>query len=262
MEFGSQEFFERLKAGVAAGDPDVYVDLNNTVEHAVKNLVRSKVKFSDVDDVIQEIQLSVWQRVTTFLITSENNAPSQRNAWLIKVAKSRIIDFINHNYRDRPDQFGDDEPTGGKPRPTGPVPPTLADAEQMADYERCCRAISHICSLDMAPERILACLYNAFLIPAASSGDARKKGDPEAIVRRFSGRPLSELRDALWQELSWLFIIPPPNDLLAPLDKKLENGAADKPFQLTKREITIVSNRGRKSAQKKHDDIVGGTLDE
>jgi len=173
MEFGSQEFFERLKAGVAAGDPDVYVDLNNTVEHAVKNLVRSKVKFSDVDDVIQEIQLSVWQRVTTFLITSENNAPSQRNAWLIKVAKSRIIDFINHNYRDRPDQFGDDEPTGGKPRPTGPVPPTLADAEQMADYERCCRAISHICSLDMAPERILACLYNAFLIPAASSGDAQ-----------------------------------------------------------------------------------------
>ena len=232
MEFGSQEFFERLKAGVAAGDPDVYVDLNNTVEHAVRNLVRSKVKFSDVDDVIQEIQLSVWQRVTTFLITSENNAPSQRNAWLIKVAKSRIIDFINHNY------------------------------EQMADYERCCRAISHICSLDMAPERILACLYNAFLIPAASSGDARKKGDPEAIVRRFSGRPLSELRDALWQELSWLFIIPPPNDLLAPLDKKLENGAADKPFQLTKREITIVSNRGRKSAQKKHDEIVGGTLDE
>lgn len=262
MEFGSQEFFERLKAGVAAGDPDVYVDLNNTVEHAVRNLVRSKVKFSDVDDVIQEIQLSVWQRVTTFLITSENNAPSQRNAWLIKVAKSRIIDFINHNYRDRPDQFGDDEPTGGKPRPTGPVPPTLADAEQMADYERCCRAISHICSLDMAPERILACLYNAFLIPAASSGDARKKGDPEAIVRRFSGRPLSELRDALWQELSWLFIIPPPNDLLAPLDKKLENGAANRPFQLTKREITIVSNRGRKSAQKKHDEIVGGTLDE
>ena len=57
MEFGSQEFFERLKAGVAAGDPDVYVDLNNTVEHAVRNLVRSKVKFSDVDDVIQEIQL-------------------------------------------------------------------------------------------------------------------------------------------------------------------------------------------------------------
>lgn len=125
MEFGSQEFFERLKAGVAAGDPDVYVDLNNTVEHAVRNLVRSKVKFSDVDDVIQEIQLSVWQRVTTFLITSENNAPSQRNAWLIKVAKSRIIDFINHNYRDRPDQFGDDEPTGGKPAPPDLFRPPL-----------------------------------------------------------------------------------------------------------------------------------------
>ena len=116
--------------------------------------------------------------------------------------------------------------------------------------------------LSRAPERILACLYNAFLIPAASSGDARKKGDPDAIVRRFSGRPLSELRDALWQELIWLFVLPPPKDLLAPLDKKLENGVADKPFRLTKREITLVSNRGRKSAQKKHDEIVGGTLDE
>lgn len=256
MEFGSQEFFERLKAGVAAGDPDIYVDLNNTVEHSVRNLVRSKVNFSDVDEVIQEIQISVWQHVSTFLITSENNAPSQRNAWLIKVAKSRINDFLNKNYKNHPQSLDDEDPTGG------PASPTLADAEQIANYERCCRAISHICSLDMEPERILACLYNAFLIPAASDGDARKKGDPDAIVRRFSGRPLSELRDALWQELIWLFVLPPPKDLLAPLDKKLENGMADKPFQLTKREITLVSNRGRKSAQKKRNEIVGGTLDE
>ena len=262
MEFGTQEFFDRLKAGVTAGDPDVYAELNNTVERSIRYLVRTKVEPTDVDDVLQEIKLTVWQRMSFFLTSSENNAPSQRNAWLIKVANSRINDFLNKNYKNRPQQFGEDEPTSGGTTPPGPVPPTLVGAEQLANYERCCRAISHICNLAMEPDRILACLYNGILIPAMSSGDARKKGDPEAIVRRFSGRPLSELRDALWQELRWLFVLPPPEDLLAPLDRKLQGGAGDRPFLLTKREITLVTSRSRKSVQKSRNEILGGTLDE
>lgn len=64
MEFGTQEFFDRLKAGVTAGDPDVYAELNNTVERSIRYLVRAKVEPTDVDDVLQEIKLTVWQRMS------------------------------------------------------------------------------------------------------------------------------------------------------------------------------------------------------
>lgn len=261
MEFGAQEFFNRLKDGMSKGDQVVYEELNSVVNRSVRNLVRSRVRFSDVDEVIQEIQCSVWVHMSFFLESSENNAPAQRNAWLIKIANSRINDFLNKNYKNECLPLEDVGSLGGGPAP-GPTPPTPVDEEEQANFERCCRIVSYICSLDMAPDRILACLYNALLIPAMARGNARKKGDPEAIVRRFSGRPLSEFRDFLWKELRFLFRLPMPEDVLAPLDRKLVAGAGNKPFRLTTREITLVSSRARKSLQKKCDEIMGGTLDE
>ena len=93
MEFGSQNFFNRLKAGVTAGDPDVYVDLNDMVDRSVRYLVSAQVNASDVEDVLQEIKITVWRQMSFFLQSSADNTPSQRNAWLIKVTKSRINDF-------------------------------------------------------------------------------------------------------------------------------------------------------------------------
>ena len=263
MEFGSQNFFNRLKAGVTAGDPDVYVDLNDMVDRSVRYLVSAQVNASDVEDVLQEIKITVWRQMSFFLQSSADNTPSQRNAWLIKVTKSRINDFRRKNYVNRPQQLEDgDTSGGGTPPEPHPDLSSLLTAEQQINYERCCRAISHICNLDMAPDRLLACLYNGVLIPAASTGGARKKGDPSAILRRFSGQPLSALRAALWRELRQLLILPPPEGLLAPLDRKLAGGAADTPFQLTARETTLVTSRSRSSVKKSRNEILGGTLDE
>lgn len=262
MEFGNQEFFDRLKAGVTAGDQDVYVELNNVVSRSVRNLVRAKVKPQDVDDVLQNIQVSVWRHLTPFLQSSENNTPAQRNAWLIVLAKSRINDFLNANYKNRPQQFDEGESSGKGTGNPGPTPPFPVDPVQLANYELCCRAISYVCRLNMTPDRLLSCIYNGLVIPAAFKGHARKKGNPKLVVHLFAGRPLSQFRAALWQALNTLLILPPPEDLLAPLDQKLQGGAGDEPFQLTAREITVVTNRMRKALQKDRDKILGGTLDE
>ena len=261
MEFGSQNFFNRLKAGVTAGDPDVYVDLNDMVDRSVRYLVSAQVNASDVEDVLQEIKITVWRQMSFFLQSSADNTPSQRNAWLKKVAASKISDF--YRKRSLKQEVSLEETTDGGPssgRPSESL--LLREADRLINYRRCCRAISHICNLDMTPDRLLAVLYNGIIIPLSSAGADKKKGAPAALVRHFSGRPLSELRSTLWKALCFLFTSAPPESLLEPLDRKLQDGWADAPFRLTPREITLVTNRVKGSVKKHREQILGGTLDE
>lgn len=261
MEFGTQAFFERLKAGASSGDQEFYNDLDATVERSIGHMVRSKIQYPDSDDVMQNIKTEVWLRMSMFLNSSECRLPAQRNAWLKKVAASKINDFYRkHNMKNEVSL--EEAPDGVAASGRSSESPLLLEAERLINYRRCCRAISHICSLDMTPDRLLAVLYNGIIIPLSSGGADKKKGAPAALVRHFSGRPLSELRATLWKALCCLFTSAPSEALLAPLDRKLQNGWADAPFQLTPREITLVTNRAKGSVKKHREQIMGGTLDE
>ncbi|WP_294551572.1 hypothetical protein [uncultured Pseudoflavonifractor sp.] len=261
MEFGTQAFFERLKAGIASGDQEFYNELDTTVERSIGHMVRSKIQYPDSDDVMQNIKTEVWLRISMFLNSSECSLPAQRNAWLKKVAASKISDF--YRKRSLKQEVSLEETTDGGPssgRPSESL--LLREADRLINYRRCCRAISHICNLDMTPDRLLAVLYNGIIIPLSSAGADKKKGAPAALVRHFSGRPLSELRSTLWKALCFLFTSAPPESLLEPLDRKLQDGWADAPFRLTPREITLVTNRVKGSVKKHREQIMGGTLDE
>ena len=261
MEFGTPAVFELLKAGMASGDPEFYNDLDRTVDRSIGHMVRSSIPYPDADDVLQLIKISVWQQMSIFLNSSESNLPAQRNAWLKIVAKNKIIDFYRKNNLKQEFSLEDTQTD-----PPSPVPPpdaaSLREAERLVHCQLCYRAISYLCSLDMTPDRLLACLYNGLILPLIGTGSAKKKGSPAALVQHFSGRPLSQLRASLWRALCDLLDSPPPHDLLAPLDRKLRDGWADKPFQLTAREITLVTNRAKDTKKKRREDIVGGTLDE
>ena len=261
MEFGTQAFFERLKAGIASGSQEFYDELDAAVERSIGHMVRSKIQYPDSDDVMQNIKTEVWLRMSMFLNSSECRLPAQRNAWLKKVAVSKINDFYRKSgpQKEVPlEEAPDGDATAGRPSESL----LLREAERLINYRRCCRAISHICSLDMTPDRLLAVLYNGIIIPLSTAGEDKKKGAPAVLVRHFSGRPLSEMRAALWKALRCLLTSAPPETLLAPLDRKLQSGWADTPFRLTAREITLVTNRAKDSVRKHREQIMGGTLDE
>lgn len=283
MEFGSETFFERLRQGVAQGDPDVYLELDRAVERSVRALVASKIPYAEREDVMQEIKLTVYRKLVGFLKRSAEYSPAQRNAWLQLVARSRINDYFRKNYfRLSPEeeerlrsQFQtqekqekwypkfsslDDQEMEGLTASSTPEENLLSKLRNQEDQNRCDRLIAYICGLRLPPERIVAFFYNVILLPL-SAGDGRKKGDPTQIADMLAGRPLEELVREMERDLSRLFGRDFPDWVFSPLEDKL---AADprQVFRMNKREISVVSSRTRISLCKNREKILGGICDE
>lgn len=270
MEFGYDTFFERLRQGVAQGDPDVYLELDRVVERSVAGMVAHKIPVSDREDVMQEIKLTVYRNLVKFLKRSADYSPAQRNAWLRLVAKSRINDYYRKNYLFLPPdqdasalpkfQSMDDEDVRLIASPFTPEHGLLNKSHNNENQDLCDRLIAYICGLRLSPERIVAFFYNAILIPL-SANDSRKKGDPTWVVRNFSGRPLEELVRELKRDLSQFFGRDIPDWVFSPLEEKLD-ACPPQAFQMNEREISVLSSRTRTNLRQHRETILGGICDE
>ncbi len=282
MEFGSETFFERLRQGVSAGDPDVYLELDQAVERSVRATVANKIPLSEREDVMQEIKLTVYRKLVSFLKRSAEYSPAQRNAWLRAVAKSRINDYYRKNYlRLSPEEeeewrsvFHISEEEQWRPKfppldeedvvniadPSTPEENLLSKLRNQEVQNRCDQLIAYVCGLRLPPERIVAFFYNVILVPL-SANDGRKKGDPTQIADMLAGRPLEELVRQMKRDLSHLFGRRFPDWVFSPLEEKL-SGAQGQVFHMNKREISVVSSRTRVSLCKNREKILGGICDE
>lgn len=271
MEFGTQDFFDRLRAGAAAGDADIYAELNVVIDRSLKGYVSGKVSPEDVGDVLQEIKLTVWKRLADFLLSSENCLPAQREAWLFRVAKSKVTDYYRR-HSCRAGEIREDGERGWVPRTVTienyldrltaegtPEGDFIAEAEREIDRKKCERLIEFVCGINTTPERIIAFLYNSVILPASKNN--KKRGSPQAVVQALSGKKLSEIRVLLSEDMNRVFDRTLPEEIYRELDRKLLERGEDT-FGLAALRITLVSNNIKTSAVNNSHRILGGCGDD
>ena len=277
MHFGSDVFFNKLATGVEAGDIHIYDELDDLLDYSLRAYVKGNVPKADLDDVMQDIKLTVWKYLASYLDNSRHKSPEQRNAWLYKIAESRIAD----HYRRQAAQKGmkptrniaDELPdTASEVQKTEhvavefiaekaeyiPEHVVLSSVEQQINRKKCERIIEFICSMGLSPERIIAVLYNSIVFPLNAE---RQNGFPQTLVTEFTGMNLWDIRVRLLHDMSDTLGYPISESVFLALDEKLKR-LEKTTFDMTAREITLATTNIRRATRERHEKILGGSADE
>ena len=161
MVFGNDSFFNSLKSTMLQ-DPDgsSYSEILKTVENDVLPRILSKVDYPDCDDVLQQVLVSVWISLAKFVMTSEDNTPAQRNAWLNRIVDNRISDYFRKQYSIREVSIDDDISVLEAALEHDPYAEIEAQENERGHQEKLDNALSYIFSLNIAPEKIIAFMYS------------------------------------------------------------------------------------------------------
>lgn len=182
MEFGSERTLSFVNRYLDTGDAAAYDELYAIVYRDSQQLLRRwRIQAYDADDLIQEIEMSVFQHIVTFAIAAADNSISQRNAWLKTIIRNKVFDFFRKE----------------RPRITNTDPKAIEDIFDLFDKaygaderlelkEAVFQSLKILFSLKTAPEKMM-CFLMAKLSSTGTNGSVQE------ICERVNGRTLIEV---------------------------------------------------------------------
>lgn len=230
MEFGKESTFHYIQEKIRdADDTAMYEKLCYNVAQDARSILRNwHISKEDMEDIIQDVTISVFRRLTDFCVSSKYNTDAQRNAWLRKIVENKARDFLRK-------QNGN---------------PTIS-----LDDENCMEAVSAInidCQISLRAE-----LYDAikrlgemrtspdkamaFLLNKLDAASSEKNGKPRHIAEELHGAELVDVFNTVKIRVAVFLGESVPNEVFAPLWKKVAPVAHDV-FSMTPRKITDSSN--------------------
>lgn len=192
MIFGSNEFFGKLKTGMAldAGEK-FYAEVLQAIEKDIYPKVTKHVNYPDSEDVIQQVLVAVWISLAKYVMTSENHTPAQRNAWLNRIVNNKIADYYRECYS-RKEDITADEILLNLARLSDVPDMVIEDREDRFAQQECLdKVIQFICSMNVAPEKIIAFFYSKVIYFLSAGGTL--KGSAKYAVKMIRGKTLGEL---------------------------------------------------------------------
>ncbi len=115
-----------LVGSAVRGDSAAFTELDRRHRSAVVALVRSDLRASaDTADVVQEVVLTAWRRLSSL------REPDRFRAWLLQIARRAVIDHIRWTGR-RPDLRHDDDAALERHVASSPGPEEFAALREMA----------------------------------------------------------------------------------------------------------------------------------
>jgi len=162
---------DQLVMAAQGGDRDAFGRLYERFGPMVHGVLLTRVPYGEVDDLVQDVFLSAFQRLSTL------RAPGAFGGWLAAIARNRAVDY---HRRPRVEQLADDIPT--------------ADARPQAEARA---VLAVIQSLPAAYRETLVLR----LVEGMTGQDiADRTGLTPASVRVNLHRGMKRLREALqWQ---------------------------------------------------------------
>lgn len=220
MVFGNDSFFNLLKSTMLQ-DPDnsSYSEILKIVENDVFSRILSKVDYPDCDDVLQQVLVSVWTSLAKFVLTSEDNTPAQRNAWLNRIVDNKISDYFRKQYSIREVSIDEDISVLEGALEHDPYAEIEAKEIERGHQEKLDNALSYIFSLNIAPEKIIAFMYSKVIFFLKHGGSI--KGSAQYACEKLNGKSISEIKPIFFEDLQTSLGRKLPPTLLKQLEEKL-----------------------------------------
>ena len=220
MTFGSNEFFIKLKIGMTSGgSEEFYSEVLDVVKNHAYPRIASRVEYPDSDDVLQQVLISVWVSLSKYVVSSEHFTPAQRNAWLNRIIDNKIADYYREQYAKREDISAEETLINLKHLMESPdtVLEKVEEIEDTQDYVN--GIINFICSMDIAPEKIIAFFYSKVIYFLEAGGTL--KGSAKYAYEKINGKSLQELWQAFQLDLDAALDRHVPSSVLTSLREKI-----------------------------------------
>jgi len=212
--FGSDEFFSFLSNNISNPNYGEYYDL---VAQVVKRDSEKKIygsglnktfrlSYHDVEEIIQEVQLSVFKSLVRFCRTSWNLAPQQRQEWLSVMVERRVFDYCDNAYgRNRFNTDSIDDPEAGIDLPDmqgekRSVEDKILFNDCMETAESTHEALQFILSINTTPDKIIACILNK--LSCINHDSKIKNGEPQKISALLYGMTAKNAAEIIIRKLS------------------------------------------------------------
>ncbi len=240
--FGAESYYQWLKAGVLAGDMSVMEKMIRDVNaYALPQICKRFNKREDVEDILQELDLTLWKQVAKYVRESDQYHPFQRQSWLKKLIGGVIANYQRMVLAHQAASLEEERENRG-------VEPDDGGEMEAAIYDKLCnetlnQIIQDICSMRISPDKMLTFFYHNIVF-FLGTGNGRN-GKPRETMERLQGKTLGQLRDELPRALRQATGCDVDEALFRRLDEKL-GGHRDDVYQLYAREISIATSNSRK----------------
>ncbi len=250
MRFTSVEFIEYLKSEFNTADccsDNLFLELNSAIKQEVYGSILKKVPSDFVEDVYQEVCLSVWKNIYEFILTMGNKDEYQRKKWITTITNRRITDFYRSFYSKVYENEVYDELT--LENESLGYYDYFSNIDKELDDEMQELLIS-IFSINTSAEKIIGYMFAKIIISEGKGG-----AKPKQTEQSLKGKKLFDLLILLRKELPLVLGATIPDKTYFPLEEKLKRIAPDgeiegnKCFELDVKKITDGTNRIQKKIE-------------
>jgi hypothetical protein len=271
MKFGTDEFYQYIKQHIGDGDYDsFYGEVESVVGSDARAILYKKgyassanITKEDIEDIIQETQLSVLKDLVSFIRNSGAKSASQRNAWFSTIVDRRVKDFLRKHYRNaaRNSLSFDDENVNIEVQDVIDLENDYIAENDTEAGIAICNTLRHVCDIRTSPEKIVAFLFSKFIGSVHES--KRSNGSPAEVAAMLNGQTVGYAAKLVKQKICNALRCEISDEVFAALDDKLnavEDGlrVAEREFYLSPRTITDSSNWIATKLKKDKDEILMG----
>lgn len=229
MRFGSYEMFHSIEENIKDEENfQWYNEMFSCIECDARAILRmDHIAESDVEDIIQDVQVAVARNLIAYVDESRDKNEQQRNAWLKTIIKNKEMDFFRKStrvYHESLDALELD------------VADTYNTTEKAMIRMELFEAFNRLSEINSTPDRLLA-----FLLNKLSSITNESNGGPRLLEDELKGKTLTEVYSKMKEQMCLLFDGDISDDVLKPLWKKVEPYGEVK-FELNARKITDSSS--------------------
>ncbi len=240
--FGAESYYQWLKAGVLAGDMAAMEKMIQDVNaYALPQIRKCFHRREDVEDILQELDLTLWKQIAKYVRESDQYHPFQRQRWLKALINGVITNYQRTVMAHQADSLEEEQENRG-------VEPDDGGKMETEVYNKLCnetliRIILDICSMRISADKMLTFFYHniVFFMESGSS----QNGKPQETMRRLQGKTLGQLRDELPQAIWRATGCEVDGKLFRELDEKLE-GCREDVYGLFASEISITTSNSKK----------------
>ena len=254
MNFGTQSVFDYVRNMVtdpncAEEYPVLYFVIR---KDCMELLSTTNLPQEDKEDIVQEVQMSVFSGLVDYVEVYASKAPAQRNAYLQTILLRRRNELLRSRYKRKHVSSYDVEDF---PVELCGVQDDMFD--RLSDRNELTNAFTLICSMKLPAEQIIAYLLGRC---TALTG---KNSKPALVAQQLAGMTLHEAARYTFDRLQEEFPFPMDRVVFAPLLEKLaettgQGNYGDGIFLLTPRKISNANSYIAEYLRKHQDRIIGG----
>lgn len=256
MNFGNQTVFDYVRKITTdpESDDDYHILYGIVRKDCLSLLYSCNLSQEDKDDIIQNVQLSVFSGLIRYVETYANLSEPQRNAYLRTILFRRRDDLLARNYKRGPEISYDEDDF---PQELCGTQDDMFDA--LSTHEALQQALHFICKAPFPPAQIIGYLMTR------STSKSGKNGSPAEVARRLNGLPLWEAAQIVIEEIQAECPSPIDASIYMPLLNQLEQPARHEVqdtacFSMTPQAIYTTNSRIATYLRKHRDQFNGGNI--